>query len=757
MKGKADKMEQIDKIKAAYALNLCTVSVSQIIDYDDLYVLEQEYDAILNNLNLEQMPKDEALLHILKQLLDTITFFRIEEGEKKIIEHTYEYKMKEAIWSAVPNLSVVVAGGGLKSMAVALASQIGIGYLNYRRNRSQYVLEHEQEQWRIQRTAIEQFNALRRELFDTAWRIAAVYEFPDEYRLTERQIEQYDNILMDPDDLRRFERLEFIQDKFLAYPPFWYYLGSAANRVSRGSSVPEFARGKFKIKAIECFKKFEESEKYDLLRDDQLACGCMLEHIELLSPDNDKAEIERLLRKVVSKSGNANDILQLCATGFLRIGVLDDAERLFRRLVNEQYNTVTNAQILSSIYVRKKLMNPENAERISADYSLLASRVDKKYLFPDTIYIEDSDRMFRRQLREILKKKIELVLNQFEESLAEKFNAILPKLSAHETSNNRQAFNIVAAEIRDMDYPVQVISFFNRMMQALDALNFVKDYPDKEYMVALIKDEFDINKNILISVQMSLNNGSFSEAEYEQLERLTFDRYTKDFFIFLIKEGKAHYDRIESLEEMAFEEENIRHFCEGQDIEDPEILFSERNDYAIDETELINYFDENIFGSYIKEAKKRKESSNAMLDIIRKRSQNLFVKGGKTKLLLKGEPEFTTYFYQNAMQRQKITGNDAFAILDDTGLADNDLLLTTEGIIRVERGTAKKVVPYSEIRYREQGREGLTIQGLYTNPVLNMSQLMSLIKELSVYQLPIRKAETNARRTEFFNKFGDRK
>ena len=66
-----------DQIKAAYALNLCTVSVSQIIDYDDINVLEQEYDAILNNLNLEHMPHDEALLNILKQLLDTQPYRRL--------------------------------------------------------------------------------------------------------------------------------------------------------------------------------------------------------------------------------------------------------------------------------------------------------------------------------------------------------------------------------------------------------------------------------------------------------------------------------------------------------------------------------------------------------------------------------------------------------------------------------------------------------------------------------------------------------
>lgn len=45
------------KIRTAYALNLCTVSVSQIIDYNDLIVLEQEYETILNNLNIEMMPR----------------------------------------------------------------------------------------------------------------------------------------------------------------------------------------------------------------------------------------------------------------------------------------------------------------------------------------------------------------------------------------------------------------------------------------------------------------------------------------------------------------------------------------------------------------------------------------------------------------------------------------------------------------------------------------------------------------------------
>ena len=117
------------KIRTAYALNLCTVSVSQIIDYNDLIVLEQEYETILNNLNIEMMPKDESLLKILKQLLDTITFFRIQEVDKKFIERDYQNKMKNAIWSAIPNIGVIFGGGDRKALAFTLASQIGIGYI----------------------------------------------------------------------------------------------------------------------------------------------------------------------------------------------------------------------------------------------------------------------------------------------------------------------------------------------------------------------------------------------------------------------------------------------------------------------------------------------------------------------------------------------------------------------------------------------------------------------------------------------------
>lgn len=46
------------------------------------------------------------------------------------------------------------------------------------------------------------------------------YNFDDEWRLTEKQIEQYNNILQDTNYIRKYARLEAIANKFEAYPPF---------------------------------------------------------------------------------------------------------------------------------------------------------------------------------------------------------------------------------------------------------------------------------------------------------------------------------------------------------------------------------------------------------------------------------------------------------------------------------------------------------------------------------------------------------
>lgn len=123
------------------------------------------------------MPKDEALLTILTELMNTITFFRIQEIKKAQIEKKYQRRLSNAIWSAVPNIGLIVAGGDPITTAISLASQGGIGYMNYRKEKANAAYDRDNENTELEITAIEQLNAINRELFTTAWRLADSSDF----------------------------------------------------------------------------------------------------------------------------------------------------------------------------------------------------------------------------------------------------------------------------------------------------------------------------------------------------------------------------------------------------------------------------------------------------------------------------------------------------------------------------------------------------------------------------------------------------
>lgn len=497
-----DELE--NKRRAAYALNLCTVSISQIIDYEDLIVLEQEYEAILNNLNLEAMPKDEPLLLIIKQILDVITFFRIDKVERAFIEEEYNKQVRNAIWSAVPNFGMLIAGGNLMTAGVAIATQVGMGYMNYRNNRNKYKGARDHKLWQLQKAAIEQFNGLRRELFDTAWRLADKYEFPDKYRLTERQITNYNEILQDSNIIRRYERLDAIKEYFEAYPPFWYYLGSVANKIYRERK--DLDSHYYKERAISAFEKYWKVNAQGLLREDQVAAGCALEYIDILmDPMRELTEtdrIEALIRQAIAYSGRANDVLQCCAFYNLRINKYEEAAKLYKYLVNESYNTLFNAQILSSLYVR---LNDQFG------YTLLEELVDDncKYLYPfKNGNSKLADKKFTETLFDNLKKRYIYFFDQLNNRyqfefkgilfgylksssvdgilVADKFKGTIDPFFSSESDRNKAVFEDY---FKSINYGEDIIELLNRYVDNVSSLSLFTQKSDIEKITKNIEEQ----------------------------------------------------------------------------------------------------------------------------------------------------------------------------------------------------------------------------------------------------------------------------
>lgn len=463
-----------DQLKAAYALNLCTVSVSQIIDYKDLNVLEQEYELILNNLNLHNMPKDQALLHILRQILDTVTFFRIYEGDKMMLEKKYQQKIKNAIWNAIPSFALV-AFGDPYTFAMSMIASVGMGYMNYRKEKANTLTEREEQEWTLQRSAIEQFNALRRELFDTAWRLSDSYEFDDKYRLTESQISQYNSILMDSIPLRKYERLDSIKDNFEAYPPFWYYLANAAmdvvnvykNETAFGNNIS--AINKYTQLAEQNYQKYLDKD-IDLLRNNYIRSACDLEYAALLLDslprieDNEKklrlCKINYLIDDAIKHCGSKLDILQIASVYYLRLNKTEEATKHLRKLIIENYNTKTNSQLLSFIYLQEAVFDNKKFIPNTLKYKELIQFTDRMNLIP---WVDSEKELTKDHLRNIN----ELFLYKQKEQLHSYFETIVNTIFHKEIiSYNKELYNRHYMDAND--------AFFE------DTINAIKER-DEEY------------------------------------------------------------------------------------------------------------------------------------------------------------------------------------------------------------------------------------------------------------------------------------
>ncbi len=644
-----------EKLQAAYALNLCTVSISQIIDYNDLIIMEQEYNTILNNLNLENMPKDEALLKILKQIIDVIAFFRIQAEEKKIIEFEYNQRVKNAIWSAIPNPSIILTSGNWVSMCVALATQVGISYMNYRRTRGDIDIEKRRKEWELHKSALEQFDALRRELFDTAWRLADEYDFPDELRLTAQQITQFNFILQDRNPVRRFERLDFIKDKFKAYPSFWYYYGHAANEASALDSLSVEKKTFYVENAKGAFNWFLKITNKNLLREDKLLAACSLELFEIVVADNSVSQGEKseLLLKAETAAGNSHDILQICAISYLRIGNKDRALRLLNMLINEGYNEELNLQLVSMEYVSAYCNGEKRYKECYEDLRKKAKNATNLFPLPADNVTQD----FSHLSSLFVNNQLRYAYGMYTTSLEE--YAALCEAQFVDIWN------------RQYDVTLEVVAMFQGM----------KDNVDRWFGHSASQGFFEkISESVAIkcpALNTKLQCASRSKDETDIFENITIDAFA--YIVNIIREENTTLKALDNDSKM----EMLSAFINRVAIMQNTISTKQKHQAELLSENPVSAFEAVFCGSNYDDYRQRQE----MIDLI----ENEFKSGKiiignhkKFELLVKkanGNYAFSKFIDKNWVSLQGIDTNSIIAILNDKSFHDQDLLFTTTGMI----------------------------------------------------------------------------
>lgn len=776
--------------KAAYALNLCMVSISQIVDYNDLYVLDQEYEMILNNLNLENMPKDEALLNILKQTLDTITYFRMQEGDKHFIEKEYQHNVKNALWSSVPrNLNILTCGESPWALAISaalsLTCQVGTGYMNYRRNKANYSINRDKQNWQLQRSAMEQFNGLRRDLFDTAWRLADEYNFADELRLTEKQIDLYNDILDDDDDMRKYERLSIIAGAFEAYPPFWYFIGDAAARIATTQTNLELI-SKFKYLATSHFDKFIEMSKSNLLRENILLSTCALEYIDLLDPDIDIDRINNLLDIAVKNAGNENDIIELIGIAYMKIGNYEYASNEFRRLINEGYNVGINVQLLSSLYVQEYLENPEpkRKHQIEELYLTLISRTRGNDTFRLPVNANENWNTINTEFVTTQQDRIIEQYNRMIEELEKKYNILYNKLIPLDLKKNREygdnwyidgddsagleqterrmaeiaknvkkddRFAILCLKYSEESFSEQALDLFSELANCVSKyLSLIVGLDDAEEQAIIEKNsslKYDLTDYLKDGLARNASAFKYIDDAFEHrdpqdqfitaLKDINYKDITGNYFSELSRRGEESIRKIINMSELFGFESNIRALCVDQGIR----IYSRM---TVDSGEDANTIQLPLSVIYGEKAQSKIEDKldglnrkRELLLIIKDYEKDMILNPNEVKLYT--EKSDINLYVSKSQLLKKLSRTNIIAVLDDLGKRNKDLIFTLEGIYIIGNDhyvSSGEVFEYQNTQYNKTNsitfvRKGrVTHKQKFVNPSINVERMNAMIMDM---------------------------
>lgn len=326
------------QLQVLQALNQIAVSLTHIITYNDKVVLDQEYNTIINNLNLSKIP-DADIITLLQELMDLLTSSKIQDRDRAYLARSYDQNVQQELRKRMRSriLETDLLINPYTSILNAMLN-VGSFYFNYRDKMEDYKKEREQAFWKIDTNTLQGLNNFYKKLLKYSWDLMRRYHLPDEWRLDEKQLSDYTAILKEPDLGVRYRKLERIESSFQKFPPYWYYRGQAAREIGNNKE------------ALHCFNQFQNIHQGILRRDPYAASTAMCKTMltaEQATPGKVKSDLEVILAN--SEDADWGNIL-FAALQYARLGDADTAGRLIlRNLDNGHAAFIENSEMIRSV------------------------------------------------------------------------------------------------------------------------------------------------------------------------------------------------------------------------------------------------------------------------------------------------------------------------------------------------------------------------------------------------------------------------
>ena len=247
------------------ALNMAVAAAKAIEKSKDRVVLQQEYDTILKNLNVGRIINDPRLQDLFTQLLKTISDSCLEEEQCRQFETAYSTQQKKKIFEGIgAAFRSAVDFDEFDGATLAVSPWLTLGkamtrgvsaYFGYRQSKDQIHSELGETIRVLGQEKLKTIRDLQLALFQTTWHVLSTYGDADTRRLTGDDLLKLEEIIQSPASEDMLKSLEFRENIYRSYPPYWFYRAKAA-----------LACGKERA-ALDCLGQFDAASG-DVLRND---------------------------------------------------------------------------------------------------------------------------------------------------------------------------------------------------------------------------------------------------------------------------------------------------------------------------------------------------------------------------------------------------------------------------------------------------------------------------------------------------------
>ncbi|MEA3316268.1 MAG: hypothetical protein U9Q30_10450 [Campylobacterota bacterium] len=320
------------------ALNHMHASLNKIVLYNDKIVLEEEYNNIINNLNLTVI-KDSEIVNVITYLMDTLTSFKLTEMEKEQFQREYQEKLDNAISGALMGLSV--SGTTPQQMALSLVMSAGSAYMTYKEGQKSAKKGFDKNKWGLKKDTISELNEIRKDFLLTYWKIMKRYNMPDKWRITEKQFTRFITILKGNDINKKYRQLLRMKEEMSLFPTYWYELSLVLHKLNKKDD---------ELKAISEYEILNDK----LLRHNSYYSLMLANKTSYYNYKTESEKIINILNKIYDIDPLNAERKLFIAMKYQQMGYTKKAEKLLNENIDDNFLPVLSQRLKANMYLKDK-------------------------------------------------------------------------------------------------------------------------------------------------------------------------------------------------------------------------------------------------------------------------------------------------------------------------------------------------------------------------------------------------------------------